>query len=102
MISEQMIIHYVSSFKKALSNDNSAAEGVQDDASVRVEAKDQLMQNIPDVLYNLVGQQAAKTGTSKVFETVQNKTLNKQLVYDVVESFAKELFPELRSHLHTG
>ena len=54
-----------------------------------------MIQNIPEVLVNLVGQQAAIGGTIKVFETLQNTTLNKQLFYDVLEHIMYEIFPEL-------
>ena len=47
------------------------------------------------VLVNLVGQQAAVSGTSRVFETLQNVTLNKQIFYGVLELIMFELFPEL-------
>lgn len=44
-------------------------------------AKALLMDNIPEVLCNLVGAQAAKHGILKVFDALQNAIYNKQLFY---------------------
>lgn len=44
-------------------------------------AKALLMDNIPEVLCNLVGAQAAKRGILKVFDAMQNPVYNKQLFY---------------------
>jgi hypothetical protein len=45
------------------------------------EARQQFLSNIPEVLSNLVGQQNAQRGATKVFETLQDPRLNKQLFY---------------------
>ena len=45
----------------------------------------------------MVGQQAAVSGTVKVFEALQNATLNRQLLYDVLEMVVTEVFPEVAS-----
>jgi hypothetical protein len=47
----------------------------------RLEARQQFLSNIPEVLSNLVGQQSARRGAMKVFETLQDPRLNKQLFY---------------------
>lgn len=44
-------------------------------------ARSLLINNIPEVMCNLVGAETAKHGATKVFETVQNATYNKQLFY---------------------
>lgn len=44
-------------------------------------AKQYLINNIPDVFVNLIGQQNARKGFLKVFEALQNKKANKQLFY---------------------
>jgi hypothetical protein len=62
---------------------------------VRIEAKEAVTSNIPQCVEHLVGQQASVTGSVKVFETLQNQTLNKQLFYDVLELSMYEIFPEL-------
>ncbi|KAG8224803.1 hypothetical protein J437_LFUL002248 [Ladona fulva] len=62
----------------------------------RWEAKEQFLNNIPEVLSNLVGQQNARRGAIKVFETLQDVRLNKQLFYDLFEVVIYELFPEIK------
>lgn len=44
-------------------------------------ARSLLTNNIPEVMCNLVGDDTAKHGATKVFEAVQNATYNKQLFY---------------------
>lgn len=44
-------------------------------------AKQYLINSIPDVFVNLIGQQNAKKGFLKVFEALQSKKANKQLFY---------------------
>ena len=47
----------------------------------RCAAREQFLNNIPEVLSILVGQQSARRGAMKVFETLQDPKLNKQLFY---------------------
>jgi hypothetical protein len=47
----------------------------------RCEAHQQFLSNVPEVLSNLVGHQNAQRGAMKVFETLQDPKLNKQLFY---------------------
>lgn len=69
----------------------------EDDAKLTyLLAKQYLINNIPDVFLNLIGQQNARKGFLKVFEALQNKKANKQLFYDILEAFIIELSPELR------
>lgn len=50
---------------------------------------------LPEVLVNVVGQQAARNGAMKVFEVLQDAMLNKVLAYEILEIVCKVLFPEL-------
>jgi len=50
---------------------------------------------LPELLVNIVGQQAARNGIVKVLDCLQEQMLNKQLFYDFLESLLYELFPEL-------
>lgn len=47
----------------------------------RGEARRQFLNNVPEVLTNLVGAQSAQRGAIKVFDSLQNVNLNKQLFY---------------------
>jgi sorting nexin-25 len=60
-------------------------------------ARSLIIDNIPDILCSLVGQQNAKNGLLKMFEVLQNETYNKQLIYDLLEVLLVEVFPEIKS-----
>lgn len=45
------------------------------------EAREQFINNVPEVLITLVGANAARNGAKKIFDTLQNKMMNKQLFY---------------------
>lgn len=55
--------------------------GADEQRKMAETAKSLVVHNIPEVLCNLVGEQTAKHGASKLFETVQNSSYNKQLFY---------------------
>ena len=61
----------------------------------RLEARNLLVNNIPEVLCQLLGQQNARRGALKVYQSLQDERLNKQLFYDVLEVVVKGSFPEL-------
>ena len=65
------------------------------DEVAKAKAKAALIAHVPDWLSTMVGQQSSKMGISKVFDTIQEKTLNKLLVYDLLEVIIYSLFPEL-------
>ncbi|KAL8624041.1 hypothetical protein ACOMHN_041631 [Nucella lapillus] len=99
--SEQMLLFYMRTFKdsmwpggKLADTPPSRSEAVK--LETRMAAKNKLLQNIPDALKNLVGEDNARRGTIKVFEVLQNKTLNKHLIYNLLEIFLLELCPELK------
>ncbi|KAJ8676394.1 hypothetical protein QAD02_012181 [Eretmocerus hayati] len=62
----------------------------------RSEARRQFLSNVPDFLTNLVGAQSAQRGATKVFDSLQNVKLNKQIFYDIFEVVMFEMFPELK------
>lgn len=59
-------------------------------------AKALFIDNVPDILCSLVGQQNAKNGFLKIFEVLQNEKYNKQFIYDLLEVFLVEIFPEIK------
>lgn len=97
MTSDRMIIKYIKSLRQSLWPSSSAA--VDSDLSEQEKAKDRakeaLIHHIPDWLAQLVGTQSSKNGVAKVFDTLQEKTLNKMLLYDLVEIVMYNLFPEV-------
>ncbi|CAB1347401.1 unnamed protein product [Coregonus sp. 'balchen'] len=58
-------------------------------------AQQKLLNNIPDALQNRVGQHNGRYGSIKVFNTLQETSANKHLLYILLERFLKELCPEL-------
>ncbi|GAA6050922.1 hypothetical protein JCM3770_002539 [Rhodotorula araucariae] len=50
---------------------------------------------MPDVAANLIGRQNAKQGARRIFAVLQNRRLNKHLIYSVVDEVVAVLFPEL-------
>ena len=107
--SEQMLLHYLNSFRKAFWTHSGSPKtkaspdtGEETKQRIAAETREALAANIPDVLVNLVGQQAAAAGTNKVFETLQNVTLNKQLFYSLLETAVEEVFPELPAGAAAG
>ena len=96
--SDHMIIRYIKAVKKTLWPSNDATEEKEPLMTideVRCKARESLIRNIPDWLSHLVGQQSSKVGITKVFDAFQEKTLNKLLLYDLVEILMYNLFPEL-------
>lgn len=57
------------------------------------EAKLKLLANIPEALQKLVGEKNAQIGLIKLFETFQDKKLNKHLIYTILELLIDEMFP---------
>lgn len=60
-----------------------------------MEARELLLDSIPDVLNQLLGHKNARRGALKVFDALQDVRLNKQLFYDLLEVIIKNGFPEL-------
>ncbi|CAH0561356.1 unnamed protein product [Brassicogethes aeneus] len=58
-------------------------------------AQELFVNNVPELLTTLVGNNAAKNGARKVFEALQDKKMNKQLFYELFEVAMDSIFPEL-------
>ena len=65
------------------------------DEVIKDKAQHALLRHIPDWLATMVGQQSSKVGILKVFDALQEKMLNKLLLYDLLEIVMSNLFPEL-------
>ncbi|XP_055841813.1 sorting nexin-25 isoform X1 [Episyrphus balteatus] len=101
LFEESMLHHYYSAILKSFWPGGVLASSYPLRSEDTIEmtrnaAKALLMDNIPEVLSNLVGAQAAKHGVLKVFDALQNPIYNKQLFYELVEILMIELFPEIR------
>lgn len=86
VFSEPMLHYYIQLFTKSwwpngqLSSENNVRSD-EEKLKTRGEARRQFLNNVPEVLTNLVGAQSAQRGAIKVFDSLQNVYLNKQLFY---------------------
>uniref|UniRef100_A0A674IIH7 Sorting nexin 25 n=2 Tax=Terrapene triunguis TaxID=2587831 RepID=A0A674IIH7_9SAUR len=104
IFSEPMLVYYISVFRDAFwPNGKLAAptrsKGEEQSQETKQRAQQKLLENIPDTLQSLVGQQNARHGIIKVFNALQETRANKHLLYVLLELLLTELCPELRIHL---
>ncbi|XP_076877436.1 sorting nexin-25 [Brachyhypopomus gauderio] len=100
IFSEQMMVYYINIFRDSFWPDGRLAPlGEPRSDAVRRATKDKaqqkLLDNIPDALQNLVGQQNARYGIIKIFNALQEASANKHLLYIFMEILLKELCPDL-------
>ncbi|XP_036373075.1 sorting nexin-25-like [Megalops cyprinoides] len=101
IFSEQMLVYYINIFRDTFwPNGKLAPHNKTRSDSERRETKERaqqkLLDNIPDALQNLVGQQNARYGIVKIFNALQESSANKHLLYILLEMALRELCPELR------
>lgn len=58
-------------------------------------ARQKLLQNIPDLVISLMGESTSKQRILKLFDVMQQRDLNKELLYQVLDVFLRRLVPEL-------
>ncbi|XP_062349562.1 sorting nexin-25 isoform X2 [Cinclus cinclus] len=104
MFSEPMLVYYIGVFRDAFWPNGKLApppraKSDEQKQETKQRAQQKLLENIPDTLQNLVGQQNARHGVVKVFNALQERKANKHLLYILLELLLTELCPELRAHL---
>ncbi|XP_042663510.1 sorting nexin-25 isoform X2 [Tyto alba] len=104
MFSEPMLVYYIGVFRDAFwPNGKLAAppraKSDEQKQETKQRAQQKLLENIPDTLQSLVGQQNARHGVVKVFNALQERKANKHLLYVLLELLLTEVCPELRAHL---
>ncbi|XP_069487611.1 sorting nexin-25 isoform X2 [Ambystoma mexicanum] len=104
IFSEQMVVYYINVFRDAFWPNGKLAPPKASRTELQYQetkykAQQKLLENIPDVFQNLVGQQNARHGIIKIFNALQENKANKHLLYVLMELLLIELCPELRSHL---
>lgn len=104
IFSEQMLVYYINVFRDAFWPNGKLAPPKTSRTELQCQetkqkAQQKLLENIPDALQNLVGQQNARHGIIKIFNALQENRANKHLLYVLMEVCLLELCPELRSHL---
>ncbi|XP_041357035.1 sorting nexin-25-like isoform X2 [Gigantopelta aegis] len=101
LFSESMLIYYIRTFKESMWPDGKLARHLpsrtdEEKLNTRLLAKAKVLQNVPDALKNLVGEDNAQRGTIKMFEALQDVRLNKHFIYNILQVFVLELVPELQ------
>ncbi|XP_010222272.1 PREDICTED: sorting nexin-25 [Tinamus guttatus] len=104
MFSEPMLVYYIGVFRDAFWPNGklappSTAKTEEQSQETKQRAQQKLLENIPDTLQSLVGQQNARHGVVKVFNALQERKANKHLLYVLLELLLIELCPELRAHI---
>ncbi|KAM7168269.1 sorting nexin-25 isoform 3-T3 [Macrochelys suwanniensis] len=104
IFSEPMLVYYISVFRDAFWPNGKLAASTRSKSEeqsqeTKQRAQQKLLENIPDTLQSLVGQQNARHGIIKVFNALQETRANKHLLYVLLELLLTELCPELRIHL---
>ncbi|XP_030047356.1 LOW QUALITY PROTEIN: sorting nexin-25 [Microcaecilia unicolor] len=104
IFSEQMVIYYISVFRDAFWPNAKlappkASRTEKQCQETKQKAQQKLLENIPDALQSLFGQQNARHGIIKIFNALQKTRANKHLLYVLMELLLTELCPELRSHI---
>ncbi|XP_024918961.1 sorting nexin-25 [Cynoglossus semilaevis] len=104
IFSEQMLVCYISAFRDTFWPDGKLAPHIKvrtdsERHETKERAQQKLLDNIPDALTNLVGQQNARYGIIKIFNALQETSANKHLLYVLMEMMLKELCPELSREL---
>ncbi|KAM9381971.1 sorting nexin-25 isoform 2-T2 [Phaethornis superciliosus] len=104
MFSEPMLVYYIGVFRDAFWPNGKLAsppraKSEEQKQETKQRAQQKLLENIPDTLQSLVGQQNARHGVVKVFNALQERKANKHLLYVLLELLLTELCPELKAHL---
>uniref|UniRef100_A0A8C6QS01 Sorting nexin 25 n=1 Tax=Nannospalax galili TaxID=1026970 RepID=A0A8C6QS01_NANGA len=104
IFSEQMLVYYINVFRDAFWPNGKLAPPTRirsktQSQETKQRAQQKLLENIPDTLQSLVGQQNARHGIIKIFKALQETRANKHLLYVLMELLLIELCPELRTHL---
>lgn len=103
VFSESMIIYYISLFKNSMWPNGKLAESPppktdNQKLQTRLEAKEKFLNNMPDAVRTLLGEENGRRGAIKMFEVLQDTRLNKHLFYNLLEVFMLEICPELREN----
>nr|KAF6461026.1 sorting nexin 25 [Molossus molossus] len=104
IFSEQMLVYYINIFRDAFWPNGKLApptkiRSEEQSQETKQKAQQKLLENIPDMLQSLVGQQNARHGIIKIFNALQETRANKHLLYVLMELLLVELCPELRAHM---
>lgn len=93
------VAEYIKAFKQAFwPNGSLALPALSRDENTkmrtRVAAKAAMLCRLSDELKHIIGSETTRRGIFLVFEMVQQRTLNRRLVYVLLEGFLETLFPD--------
>ncbi|GFR95029.1 sorting nexin-13 [Elysia marginata] len=99
MTSAEQVAEYVAAFRNSFWPNGILAEArsPRDEATkmrTRVLCKAKMLGSVPDEVRTLMGTDAVRKGVARIFQMFQYKTLNKRIVYVVLEGVLANLFPE--------
>ncbi|KAL1509137.1 hypothetical protein ABEB36_003923 [Hypothenemus hampei] len=100
-LSEEMLHYYVAQILKNFWPGGSLAppgypRTEEEKLTTAQKAQEMLTNNVPEILTTLVGSTAARNGAKKVFDALQEKNMNRQLFYEILEVILDAAFPELQ------
>jgi len=100
LFTDQAVLSYVQSLIQTWWPEGSllpaaAARKPDEKKTTKMEARELLVENIPDIVNQLLGDKNARRGLLKVFDALQDERLNKQLFYELVEVLVKSGFSEV-------
>ncbi|KAK3799540.1 hypothetical protein RRG08_052724 [Elysia crispata] len=99
MTSAEQVAEYVAAFRNSFWPNGILAEArsPREEATkmrTRVLCKAKMLGSVPDEVRTLMGTDAVRKGVARIFQMFQYKTLNKRIVYVVLEGVLSNLFPE--------
>ncbi|CAH1159701.1 unnamed protein product [Phaedon cochleariae] len=98
--SEEMLHYYAALALRSFWPGGTLAEagpprGRAERRGAALKAQEMFVNNVPELLTTLVGSKAARSGAKRVFDALQEKNMNKQLFYEILEVTLDAVFPEL-------
>ncbi|GAB6030109.1 hypothetical protein CHUAL_005788 [Chamberlinius hualienensis] len=102
IFSESMIVYYINLVKESIWSGghlaiSKAPRSDEQKLETRLQAQQQLLSSVPEIFSSLLGHQNTKKGIKKIFESLQDLRLNKQIFYELLELLVIEIFPELKA-----
>ncbi|KAL7333668.1 tRNA (guanine-N(7)-)-methyltransferase (tRNA(m7G46)-methyltransferase) [Mucor circinelloides] len=100
LCSSSMVVFYFTKITSSLWPDGGPlkfkeARKPEEKIHTREEANRKLSTWLPDLLGNMVGRQNARKGARRLFTVLQNKRLNQDLIYTLLDEIIYALFPEI-------
>ncbi|GAA5852722.1 hypothetical protein JCM8547_002603 [Rhodosporidiobolus lusitaniae] len=101
LVAPAQLVTYISTLQNALWPDGelkpkAPPRTAAEKAATAASASHKLAALMPDVAANLIGRHNARQGARRLFAVLQNRRLNKHLIYSIVDEILAVLFPKLK------